>query len=85
VALPKPHGLERRRDLFFCGRPCPKTGAKFIRGQRYPITYYGMGSDKRKWAKAGVDARIHDLRHTASQKKSQTEIEAADKIMKDKA
>jgi integrase len=46
-------------------RPCPKTGAKFIRGQRYPITYYGMGSDKRKWAKAGVDARIHDLRHTA--------------------
>jgi integrase len=46
-------------------RPCPKTGAKFIRGQRYPITYYGMGSDKRKWAKAGVNARIHDLRHTA--------------------
>jgi integrase len=116
-------------------RPCPKTGAKFIRGQRYPITYYGMGSDKRKWAKAGVDARIHDLRHTAgmrtlrttgnlklvqkllrhtdikttatfyadalledirvgleataksteSQKKSQTELEATDKIMKDKA
>jgi integrase len=111
------------------------TSAKFIRGQRYPITYYGMGSDKRKWAKAGVNARIHDLRHTTgmrtlrttgnlrlvqkllrhtdikttanfytdaliedirggleataksteSQKKSQTEIETADKIMKDKA
>jgi integrase len=45
-------------------RPCPKTGKKFIRDQRYPTTYYGMGSNKRKWAKAGVDARIHDLRHT---------------------
>jgi len=36
-----------------------------IKGQRYPITYYGMGSNKRKWKKAGVIARIHDLRHTA--------------------
>lgn len=52
-------------------RPCPKTRDpktgepfKFIRGQRYPITYYGMGSNKRKWAKAGVKARIHDIRHT---------------------
>ncbi len=45
-------------------RPCPKTGKRFIRGQRYPITYYGMGSNKRKWAKVGVDARIHDMRHT---------------------
>lgn len=35
-----------------------------VKGQRYPITYHGMGSNKRKWAKAGVDARIHDLRHT---------------------
>jgi integrase len=45
-------------------RPCPKTGQHFIKGQRYPITYYGLGSNKRKWAKAGVVARIHDLRHT---------------------
>jgi integrase len=46
-------------------RKCPKTGRQFIRGTRYPITYYGMGSNKRKWAKkAGVTARIHDLRHT---------------------
>ncbi|MEH2569620.1 tyrosine-type recombinase/integrase [Bradyrhizobium sp. AZCC 2289] len=52
-------------------RPCPKTRDpktgerfKFIKGQRYPITYYGMGSNKRKWAKAGIDARIHDMRHT---------------------
>lgn len=45
-------------------RPCPKTGQKFIKGTRYPITYYGLGSNKRKWIKAGVDARIHDLRHT---------------------
>ena len=45
-------------------RKCPKTGKEFIKGERYPITYYGMGSNKRKWAKAGVDARIHDMRHT---------------------
>lgn len=45
-------------------RKCPKTGALFVKGQRYPITYYGLGSNKRKWMKAGVDARIHDLRHT---------------------
>lgn len=35
-----------------------------VKGERYPITYQGMGSNKRKWKKAGVDARIHDLRHT---------------------
>ena len=45
-------------------RKCLKTGKQFIRGTRYPITYYGLGSNKRKWPKAGVDARIHDLRHT---------------------
>lgn len=46
----------------------PKTGErfKFNRGQRYPMTYHGISSNKqRSWAKAGVDARIHDLRHTA--------------------
>jgi len=37
-----------------------------IRGQRYPITMAGFGSNKqRRWKAAGVDARIHDLRHTA--------------------
>ncbi len=36
-----------------------------IVGQRYPITYYGFESQKdRSWKKAGVKARIHDLRHT---------------------
>lgn len=53
-------------------RPCPKTGRKFIKGKRYPITYYGMGSNKRKWAKAGVDARIHDTRHTTGQRTLRT-------------
>lgn len=46
----------------------PKTGERFqfIAGQRYPITYYGLGSAKqRSWKRAGVDARIHDIRHTA--------------------
>uniref|UniRef100_A0A7Z0TV68 Site-specific integrase n=1 Tax=Bradyrhizobium barranii subsp. barranii TaxID=2823807 RepID=A0A7Z0TV68_9BRAD len=42
----------------------PKNGEARIKGKRYPITYYGIGSNKRKWKKAGVDARIHDLRHT---------------------
>lgn len=36
-----------------------------VKGQRYPITYSGFGSQKaRTWSAAGVDARIHDLRHT---------------------
>lgn len=46
-------------------RPCPKTGTKFVTGKRYPMTYYGVGSNKRsKWRKAGVHARLHDTRHT---------------------
>jgi integrase len=49
-------------------RRCPKTGRKFVKGQRYPITYYGMGSNKRKWSKAGVNARLHDTRHTTGQR-----------------
>jgi site-specific recombinase XerD len=28
------------------------------------FTYYVIGSNKRKWISVGVDARIHDLRHT---------------------
>lgn len=40
-------------------------GNEFVKGKRYPVTYYGFGTHKkRKWAKAGVDARIHDMRHT---------------------
>ncbi|HEX7883049.1 MAG TPA: site-specific integrase, partial [Afipia sp.] len=36
-----------------------------VKGQRYPITATGFASNKkRNWTKAGVDARIHDLRHT---------------------
>lgn len=42
----------------------PNGGPVLIKGQRYPITYSGLGSNKRKWEKAGVKARIHDLRHT---------------------
>lgn len=35
-------------------------------GKRYPITLEGFQSHKdRFWKKAGVNARIHDLRHTA--------------------
>lgn len=36
-----------------------------MKGERHPITYDGFGSHKdRAWQKAGVKARIHDLRHT---------------------
>ena len=46
-------------------RKCPKTGRQFVKGKRYPMTYYGIGSNKRiKWRKAGVNARLHDTRHT---------------------
>lgn len=48
-----------------CTRTCPKTGTPFVKGQRYPMTYYGIGTNRRrKWTKAGVDARLHDTRHT---------------------
>jgi site-specific recombinase XerD len=50
-------------------RVCPKTKTKFVKGQRYPMTYYGIGTNRRrKWAKAGVDARLHDTRHTTGQR-----------------
>lgn len=54
-------------------RVCPKTGTHFIRGQRYPMTYYGIGTNRRrKWVKAGVDARLHDTRHTTGQRALRT-------------
>jgi integrase-like protein len=47
-------------------RKCPKTGQMYIRGQRYPITYWGLSTHRRRtFVKAGVNARWHDLRHTA--------------------
>jgi hypothetical protein len=47
-------------------RTCPHTGQRYERGQRCPITYYGPSTQRRReWKKAGVDARFHDLRHTA--------------------
>lgn len=50
-------------------RVCPKTKTKFVKGQRYPMTYYGIGTNRRrKWVKAGVDARLHDTRHTTGQR-----------------
>jgi hypothetical protein len=50
-------------------RRCPKTGTVFVRGKRYPMTYYGIGTNRRrKWSKAGVNARLHDTRHTTGQR-----------------
>lgn len=42
----------------------PKTGEARIKGQRYRMTYYGFTTYCRKWKQDGIDARIHDLRHT---------------------
>lgn len=54
-------------------RRCPKTDRKFIKGQRYPMTYYGIGTNRRrKWPKAGVNARLHDTRHTTGQRTLRT-------------
>lgn len=54
-------------------RKCPKTGQQFVRGQRYPMTYYGIGTNRRrKWPKAGVNARLHDTRHTTGQRTLRT-------------
>jgi integrase len=40
-----------------------------VKGERYPMTYYGIGTNRRrKWKKAGVDARLHDTRHTTGQR-----------------
>lgn len=54
-------------------RHCPKTKREFIKGQRYPMTYYGIGTNRRRrWPKAGVDARLHDTRHTTGQRALRT-------------
>ena len=54
-------------------RRCPKTGRDFVKGKRYPMTYYGIGTNRRrKWPKAGVDARLHDTRHTTGQRTLRT-------------
>ncbi|HYD66142.1 tyrosine-type recombinase/integrase [Azospirillum sp.] len=54
-------------------RRCPKTKRDFVKGQRYPMTYFGIGTNRRrKWSKAGVDARLHDTRHTTGQRALRT-------------
>lgn len=54
-------------------RKCPKTGTEFVRGRRYPMTYYGIGTNRRRtWRKAGVDARLHDTRHTTGMRALRT-------------
>lgn len=46
----------------------PRSGRALVKGERYPITYWGLGSQMRRTLdKAKVaDFRIHDLRHTAA-------------------
>lgn len=49
-------------------RVCARSGRRFVRGRRYPITYEGLASYFRRLvARAGVeDFSLHDLRHTAA-------------------
>lgn len=54
-------------------RRCPKTKRDFVKGQRYPMTYFGIGTNRRRqWPKAGVNARLHDTRHTTGQRTLRT-------------
>jgi integrase len=46
----------------------PHSGKQFIRGTRYPLTYWGICAARRRdWDKAGVDVKFHDLRRMAAQ------------------
>jgi integrase len=49
-------------------RTCAKSGNRYERGRRYPISYQGWWTTfARTRKKAGVqDLRIHDLRHTSA-------------------
>jgi integrase len=45
----------------------PKSGQRTVKGERYPITYWGLTTRRRRdWKAAGVEHRWHDLRHTAA-------------------
>ncbi len=45
-----------------------RWGNKFVKGQRYPWTYWGVSSARRRdWPKAGVKANFHDLRRTGAE------------------
>jgi hypothetical protein len=61
-------GLVKLTTLYvftFVAQRTAKTGQAFVMNKRYPMTYYGNGTNRRRtWPKAGVDARLHGTRHT---------------------
>jgi integrase len=66
-------------------RLCPKTKVKFVKGKRYPMTYYGIGTNRRRrWPKAAVDARLHDTRHTTGMRTLRTtgNLKLAQKLLR---
>lgn len=65
-------------------RTCPKSGRSYVKGQRYPITYWGWGTAfRRDVDKAGLTGiTIHKLRHTAGSRMSRAKgLSAASRLL----
>ena len=65
-------------------RICPKSGRSYVRGHRYPISYWGWGTAfRRDVDKAGLSGiTIHKLRHTAGSRMSRAKgLSAASRLL----
>lgn len=51
-------------------RKNPKSGGNFVRGQRYPIVYEGLGIQWARFKKENgfLNVRMHDIRHHAAER-----------------
>src|SRR5262249_7949697 len=61
----------------------PENGPCYVKGQRYPISYWGTTSARRRdWRKAGVALTFHDLRRTAAARmRAAVSMEAAQELL----